>query len=239
MLTSFNSVVIVVNALNENSDEMRRFFNNFYDQFSSELVSILITTKSDDSDEKAIDQLKNCDKCAKEPFSHFYKCQDCPDEYDICENCKLTYSTCSRDASHRFEYYLMHGDRIFQSIKPSEDNITMYVKNELHKEASAADLSRSNSASNLARRTSSTRFSRLCEQSSNLKQDVVNQICLRADLRFMLTKIYVKKIKDQNSIAQIRRVLQQLLQNYNDTYQSTVKKIEENGRFEKIKKILF
>ena len=231
-------MVVVVDALDESSDEVQRLFDNFYDHFSSDLLSILITTRSDDYDDKAIDQMKNCDECANGPFSHFWKCQDCPEEYDICEDCHPTYSTCSRDASHRFEYHLVHGDRVFQSIKPSEDNIKMYVRNELRKETSAAGSSRSNSAPNLARRTSSTRFSRLCEQSSSLEQDVVDQICLRADLRFMLAKIYVKKIKDQSSIAQVRRALQQLPQGYSDTYQSTMERIEENGRLEEARRIL-
>lgn len=229
---------VVVDALDESSDEVKTFFDKFYGSFPSKRISILITTRSDESEDKAVDQLRNCDQCANGPFGHFYKCQDCPPEFDICEKCKPTNGTCPRDASHRVQYHVVYGDRVFQSIKPSEDNIKMYVRNELRKEASVAGSSRSNSAPNLAPRSSSTRFSRICEQSSGLEQEVVDQICLRADLRFMLAKIYVKKIKDQSTVAQVRRALRQLPQGYEDTYQSTMERIEANGRLEEARRIL-
>lgn len=218
---------------------MRRYFPKFCEKVPSDLVSILTTSRLIGPSEEDSDQWRNCDGCKWFRFKYFWRCQRCPEEVNICEECKPKYSTCPGDVSHELELHFVYKGRVFQSILPSEDNIKTYVRNELRKETLARISSSSNSVSNLARRNDSTRFSRHCEQSSSsLEQDVVDIVSLLADRCFMLAKIFVKKIRHQSTEAQIRRVLETLPEGYSDTYKFIMERIQDNGRLEDAKKIL-
>ncbi|KAG8528409.1 uncharacterized protein KY384_007327 [Bacidia gigantensis] len=234
-ILEFDRVMIVADALDESFDGSGYRFLEAMAALPMDKVSVLTTSRGD---VPFTLRTKECDQCDRGPFSLYYSCQNCrpPIEVDICYDCKLKKRGCPNNLAHELKE---PNDEVVLDIAPSNDNIKAYVKGELHKEATATRPGRVNSAPHLTRRTSTTRFGRLCEQDRKLEQDVIDTICDRADGKFMMAKLYVKTIKDQASIGEIRRALGKLPKGYSQTYQSTMERIQEESRaFKRATRIL-
>ena len=211
---------MVVDALDEGSLEVRRFYQDILPQLPLNQVSLMITSR-----ERPQETYQGilCDACDQGPVNIFFRCEDCPKPFDVCYDCNEKGLTCGKPDHSFVEQY--EGEEVYLCIDPSDDVISEYVKNEIHGEVQTHRRGRAGLGLYKSQ-PGSTLLGRLCRKNPDLEQRIIDTICTRASGKFMLAKLYVDSLRAKLNLAEINHALEQLPKGYSEMYETTMERIK-------------
>ncbi|KAL9124402.1 MAG: hypothetical protein Q9217_006264 [Psora testacea] len=217
--TNHERVIILVDALDEGTSEIQRFYNKLLPLLPLDRLSLMITSREEPPEK---DKAVMCDngKCRKGPLQLFYRCQIC--EYDLCYECKDGGETCGIPAHEFVEPYA--NEEVYLDIAPSEDDIEKYVKGEIYGELVAHRAGRMNLGLHKSQ-AGTTALGRLCRGSPQLEKEIVDVVCAKAAGKFMLAKLYLDSLRVKLSRAEVNQALKELPLGYTKVYEQTMDRI--------------
>ena len=170
-----------------------------------------------------------CD-CCGEIVNYYYECYECPNNFYLCYPDKKKGKTC-----HNPDHVMDDAPEnpVFLNVAPSEAAIEGYVKKEIGKEANAGHTVSARNELKI-KRVGVSALGLLRQDDPGLEARVIESICIMANDKFLLAKLYVESLKTIKTRAGIERALNHLPEGYADTYEQTMIRIQQRrgGDFE-------
>ena len=210
----------MVDALDEGSLEVRRFYQDIMQLLPLDRLSVMVTSR--DRPPEAVQGIL-CDGCDQGPLNIFFRCQDCIEPFDLCYDCNKIGKMCGRSGHFFIEQY--EGEEVYLCIDPSDEVIGEYVRNEIHGEVQTHRRGRVNLGISKSQ-PGTTLLGRLCRKNPELEQSLIDTICLRAGGKFMLAKLFIDSLPAKNNLTEINRALEQLPKGYTGMYETTMERIK-------------
>lgn len=212
---------VIVDALDEGSSEVRRSYADILQQqLPLGRLSIMITSREPPPD---ADKGIRCDACDKGPFNIFFRCQDCTEPFDLCYDCKDQRRDCGKSGHTLTEPYI--GEEVYKQIDPSERAIHEYVRKEIHDDVQTHRRGRVELGL-YKKQAGTTLLGRLCQKDDKFEANIVENVCARADRKFLLAKLYVESLRVKLNKREIMDALQELPPGYSGVYESTMERIK-------------
>lgn len=130
---SYSRVFVVVDALDESSSDVNRFYQDVLEHLPFGKLRVMVTSR--ERPPEACQGIQ-CDVCGRRPLNIYFRCQGCQegnDIFDICYSCKDQDKTCGKSGHKRLtEPY--EGGEVFVQVDPSDQTISEYVRLEIHEE---------------------------------------------------------------------------------------------------------
>lgn len=164
-----------------------------------------------------------CDACDKGPFNIFFRCQDCTEPFDLCYDCKDQRLDCGKSGHTLTEPYI--GEEVYKQIDPSERAIHEYVRKEIHDDVQTHRRGRVELGL-YKKQAGTTLLGRLCQKDDKLEANIVENVCARADRKFLLAKLYVEFLRVKLNKREIMDALQELPPGYSGVYETTMERIK-------------
>ncbi|KAH7327406.1 ankyrin repeat-containing domain protein [Rhexocercosporidium sp. MPI-PUGE-AT-0058] len=202
----YSQVYVIVDALDEASDEARCFIEEELREIHQQKLSILTMSRTDNPDTlKCI----RCNICRSECV-RYHQCIDC-EECDTCDEQRfdcLTICVSCFDGGNRCPHGPTHK---LQETTPDEHEIKIStpdsdIERYVH-ESVRADMPKKLSKTNLGRNVGRNELARRCAESPDLLDQVQNFITEKSGGRFLLAREYVKSFKKKHTLGDIKRML--------------------------------
>ncbi|PVH81353.1 ankyrin [Cadophora sp. DSE1049] len=201
----YSQVYVVVDGLDEASEEARWFVENDLREIDPEKMSIFTTSRPD----KATDLGMYCNICRQECI-RYYLCTDC-EECDACHEQDLeclTLCVSCFDGGNRCPHDLTHE---FQDTMPKEYEVPISTPDrDIERfvvESIKADMPKKLPKTSLSRNVGRNELARRCAQFPDLFEHVRRFIVEKAEGRFLLAREFVKSFKKKHTLGDIKRML--------------------------------
>ena len=230
-LQTLDRTYLIVDAMDECSDSVE-LRDRLYG-FKKDRVSFWFTQRSTGNEGR---HRISCAKCPKERLGVYYHCASCKGqndaEFDICQECFDAHSHCN-DASH----VLVRFDEVRIEIKAQDKDIREYVTWELDHQLALGNRSIDSRFKDEVQSTSLLGDN--CRNEPELPEKIKEAITEAAKGRFLQAKLYMETLKHQPSPQDILDAIANLPENFEDSYDELMKRIEdysfqENGLAKKL-----
>ena len=213
--------MIVVDALDEGSQTIQQAYYDLISELQSNHLSVMVTSRREGAEKI---QGMSCDRCGAKPIDIYYRCSECDPYFYMCYDCKSRGEICN-NASHILEDPITN-EEIFLNVNPSSDAIQKYVEREIRKETKGGRTPRARDG--LYKSSGGPRvLARLKKDDPDLEKLVIEQVVIKANDKFLLAKLYVDSLKLKLTKADIKRAIKNLPEGYADTYEQTMKRIQQ------------
>ncbi|KAL8992291.1 MAG: hypothetical protein Q9169_007212, partial [Polycauliona sp. 2 TL-2023] len=215
---TFPRVILVVDALDELPVLKFELLDTLHTLAPGRL-HIMITSRPED---EYTARMVMCSNCQKMPLKLYHHCDICDGgDYDICQACVNKGIRCHE----QFHQLVQPMEEVAIDIEPTDEEIKRYVEHELSKELKLGTAtSRDPRFRSSSRGT--TRLARICQQMPELQSMIPQYILASCNGMFMLASLYMSTVKAKTSAEEVKNALENLPQGYDDSYKSTMERIE-------------
>ncbi|KAH6692883.1 ankyrin repeat-containing domain protein [Leptodontidium sp. MPI-SDFR-AT-0119] len=203
----YSRVYVIVDALDEASDEPRCFIEEGLQDIHQQKLSVLTMSRIDKADAL---MCKFCNIC-RSVCVRYFECIDC-EECDVCDergfDCFIICVGCF-DGGSRCPHGSTHDklkdtapDEYEIEISTPKSDIERYVS-----ESIRADMPKMLSKTNLGRNVGRNELGRQCALSPDLLDQVLEFVIEKSEGRFLLAREYVKSFKKKETLRDIKLML--------------------------------
>ena len=220
----------MVDALDEGSREVKRFYQEIMPALPLSQLSVMITSRERPPEkDRGIRCNFGDEKCESgdKPLSLFYRCDACVDPlFDVCYPCHALKRNCGKFGHGLVEEY--EHEEIYFKVDPPDEVIREFVKAQIHGDVMARRSGRKGLGL-YKQESGTTMLGRLCKKHPGLEDRIIDAIVIKADSRFQLAKLYIDTLREQLTAAEVDTALIRLPQGYDKTYDQTVERIIAKG----------
>ena len=216
-LEGYNMVYIVVDALDECScrDELMRRLRQLR-KAKPQKLSVMVTTRRDDVEDSSRE--KYCNVCQDSGIQVYFHCSICDNgDFDLCESCKGTHNSCTRQ-SHKLKAYCIPIE-----VRATPEDLRQYVKSEIGKVED--DGSDSFDDQIYSSNPNSSKFRRRLKKHPELLEKIPEIVIEKAEARFLWAKLYMDSLQAKQNYRQIKEALDGY-PNVDNLYQDAMRRIQ-------------
>ncbi|KAL8672148.1 MAG: hypothetical protein Q9168_003371 [Polycauliona sp. 1 TL-2023] len=220
--SSMSRVYLIIDALDEFHEEDRPKLLAKLKSISSQKLSLLFTTRPSDEVKKSTVQCMSCPGY----LSIYFYCPVCP-KFDICQECRNQNKSC------RWRHELREPDEVVLEVVAPDSEIERFVKHTLDEQLGTTG-SRLNGSHTGNGTIGSSRMAKLfridAKQAAELRTEITEKVVSTAQGMFLLAKLHIDSLKLQNSLAAIRRALQDLSPQVSQIYATILTRIQDQSK---------
>ena len=216
---SGDSVVIVVDALDEASSNVAPRLLDMLHRLPKDKTSVMMTSQRPEDGLRTTIQIQ-CDICQEHPIKVHYQCLTCNGgDFFICQSCRFKGAYC-KDVNHQ----LIEPPEILKDVEPSENAIRLYVQAALDFELK---LGVSAAGNNHVSTFGTTPLGRLMRSQKSLKDEIVTSVVANADNTYVLAGLYLSSLTSLGlSEAEILDMLRNPPEGYSELYEKHMERIQ-------------
>lgn len=224
-------VMIVVDAYDEASPAVKERLADKLLSLPTEKASLMITSRPIE-EEPDPRELKFCDSCGRgrptdgiprlPPLKIYFRCEIC--NIDICQSCKAKGMYC-RDRKHILRE---PNDAVRMSIEPSQDDIKLYVQQQLEIEIRLGNSKHSDSTITKSS-FGTTRLGRICRRRPDLQERIIPTVVTKANSMFTLAGLYMQTLRACISEGEVEDALDDPPEGYDGFYERNMLRITEES----------
>lgn len=231
VLKKANRVIVVVDALDEGSREVQRFYREIKDALPLDQLSVVITSRERPPEK---DQGIRCNfgdemcESGDKPLNLFYRCDECVDpSFDVCYPCHALKRNCGK-VGHDLDESIYDHEEIYLKVDPPDEVIREFVKAQVHGDVTARRSGRKRLGL-YKQDAGTTALGRLCKRHPGLEDQIIDRVVIKADSKFQLAKLYIDTLREQGTETEVVTALDRLPQGYGETYDQTVQRIKDKS----------
>ena len=212
--------MIIVDALDEASSATAPRLLDKLKKLPKDKVSIMITSQRTEDEPPRSIQIQ-CDGCDTSPLKIYFRCRSCMDEgvrYYLCQSCRDDQRYCKHQ-----DQALAEPSEILMDIEPSEEEIRLYVQDDLEDELS---IGASDGDEYQPVTFGTTPLGRLCQKQPSIRKEILDSVVSHANGMFALAALYMNSFKNLGlSEAEILAMLDHPPEGYSGFYEQYMKRI--------------
>ncbi|KAH7400219.1 ankyrin repeat-containing domain protein [Cadophora sp. MPI-SDFR-AT-0126] len=201
----YSQVYLVVDGLDEASEEARWFIENDLREIDTGKMSVFTTSRPD----QATDLSMNCHICGQECVRYYLctdceECEACHEQHieclTLCVTCFEGGNCCPHDSNHNLQETMPEEYEV--TISTPDRDIEIFVI-----ESIKADMAKKLPKTSLSRNDGRNELARACARYPELFEQVRRFIVENAEGRFLLAREFVKSFKKKYTLGDIKRML--------------------------------
>ena len=219
-LANFNRVYIVVDALDELSEDDRPRLLSHLENILPEKISLAVTSRA--FDDVAHDKTIICNACGKDKLDLYFHCQTCP-KFDLCQSCR------DKSLSCRWKHEFKEPRIVVKEIRAPDKEIKDFVTWELDQQRGLGSDRHSDSRLDSGS-IGATRLGKWCLSAPELIEEIPKAIVSKAQGMYLLAKLHMESLKVQSSPAKVKKALKTLSAEVGKIYEGILERVEDQKK---------